>query len=135
MSKKELDFADVRQLCAGIAAKEEILVVVIKTRRYSVISLPPQRRKSSGSASNISQADVKTLEDILLNDLNIKGRDGLMKRMSNILRPLKTTDLDTAKSFIELPRYSHVRQNVIQQLDEYVAKDLKMTIASRKLEG
>ena len=134
MSKRKFDFTDVRQLCASIAAKDEILVVVVKSRKYSSISMPLQRKKSTASGPNVADINVKTLEDILLNDLNIKGRDALMKRMSNVLPALKTTDLDTAKSFLQLNRYLKVRQDIIKQLNEFVSTDLKMTIASRKLE-
>ena len=133
MTKRQLDFNDVRQLCASIAAKDEILVVVVKARKYSTLTIPFQRKKAA-TASSTTDVNVKTLEDILLNDLNIKGRDALMKRMSNILPALKTTDLDTAKSFLRLDRYSTVRENIVTQLNEFVSKDLKMTIASRKLD-
>lgn len=134
-TKKELDFTDVRQLCASIAAEEEILVVVLKARKYSIINLPPQRKKSSSAAGSTELQNVKTLEYILLNELNIKGRDKLMDRMSDLMRSLKTTDLPTARSFLKLERYGEIRKNIILQLNEYVAKDLKMTIASRKVES
>ena len=126
MSKKELDFADVRKLCAGIAAKEEIEVVANKIKKYAIISLSSQRKKTP--------ANVKTLEEILLHDLSIKERDNLMKRMSTVLGALKTTDIDTARAFLRLERYSEVRQGVVKQLTEFATKDLKMTIANGKPE-
>lgn len=127
-SKKELDFSNVRQLCAGIAAREKISVNVVKSRKYSVISLPTQRKKSI-AGDEISD-NLKSLEYILLNELNVKGRDRLMQRMSTLMRSLKTTDIATAQTFIHLERYADVRSNIVQQLHEFVAKDLKMTVAN-----
>ena len=126
MNKREFDFNDVRQLCAYVAAKDEIQVVVVKRKKHPIIHLLAQRKKLSDGESNIE--GVKALDYVLLNELNVKGRDGLMKRMSNVLRGLKTTDLDTGKAFLQLERYAGVRQEIIQQLDEFVVKDLKMVV-------
>lgn len=129
MTKKGLDFTDVRKLCAAIAAKEEIMLEA-KTKKLSLTLFPIQRKMSGSTTSN---NEVVKLEEILLYDLSVKGRDGLMKRMTPVLRTLKTTDIETARAFLRLERYQEVRQNIIKALKEFVTKDLKMTIANSKI--
>jgi len=117
--KREIDPSHVRTLCAGIAAKEQIHV----KRKTSMKIMKTQQKKESS---------VTTLEDILLNDLSVKERNKLMKRIPPILKELRTTDIDTARSFLRLERYADVRNKIVAQLNEFANVDLKMDIVDSK---
>ena len=106
---------DVRaNLCAGAAAREKIL-------------LKPKCKMKKLFNNNLTE-NTTSLEDILLNDIGVKERNKLMKRIPPILKELKTNDLDTARSFLGLQRYSELRKKLIIELNEFAEKDLKMEV-------
>ena len=118
VKKKELDATLVRTLCAGIAARENIQLKP-KPVTKNIIKMVSKDARTDG---------ISSLEDILLNDMGVKERNKLMKRIPPILKELKTNDVDTARSFLGLERYSDVRRRIVVQLNEFVTSDLKMEI-------
>ena len=125
--KNDLDPSLVRSLCAGIAARENIL---LKPRSgggggTNKIATILQLKSDNGRPTS---GGVIPLEDILLNDMSLKERNKLMKRIPPILKELRTNDMATARSFLGLERYSEVRKKIVNELNEFATADLKMEV-------
>ena len=124
--RKELDAPLVRTLCAGIAARENIMLQPkssenTKAKITSVLNTQKKECRWTRATS---------LEDILLNDMSLKERNKLMKRIPLILKELRTTDVDTARSFLGLEQYSDIRWRLISELNEFATVDLKMDVVT-----
>jgi len=122
--RKDIDANLVRSLCAGIAARENIILkpkpVVAKITNV-LYNTQKNNNRTSG---------VTSLEDILLNDMSLKERNKLMKRIPPIIKELRTNDMDTARSFLGLERFSDVRRRIVMELKEFATVDLKMEVVS-----
>ena len=84
---------------------------------------------NTGNQHRGSDADVGTewqaLEDVL-DELSIEKRKKLFKKMRPLLPLLHTTDIRTALSMLDTPRFSKTRDQFKNSLTTFVTVELKM---------
>ena len=76
--------------------------------------------------------NVKSVVDILNGELDANDRKRLIKRMEKILIRLHTTDLSTARSFLQTDRYTNVRKSIKTDLLSFITKDMKYLVADKR---
>lgn len=85
--------------------------------------------QSSDDKSNTSEDERNNipLADIL-EDIDLKQRQKLMKKLDRILIRLHTTDLNTALSFLKVERYADVRKEIKTEILAFAGKELKLSL-------
>lgn len=116
---------------------ENIPIEEYDTAKNVFVSRVPMSYKGPTTSSNnnldlqtfdeTEQLNVKLLSHFLQEDIDVEKAKKLKKRMSKVLIKLHTTDLSTAKAFLNAKRFANVRSEIKAELLTFVDKDLKMT--------
>merc|ERR1712226_1490172 len=94
------------------------------------VPCPEDKPMSSPPTTPGNKQSIKSLADILSEDIEVEKANKLKKRMERVLIKLYTTDLETALSFLKVERYAKVHRDILRELLIFVEKDMKMSVTS-----